>query len=61
MPDSDNCSVFLGSTFDFIISFTAIVPLAALLGEATEQCSLKLGDSLGALLNATFGSEQDFV
>ncbi|GEM11659.1 lipase/esterase [Rhodotorula toruloides] len=31
-----------GSTADFIISFTAIVPLASLLGDATEQCILAL-------------------
>lgn len=42
-----------GSTADFIISFIAIVPLASLLGDATEQCSLKLGQTIGGLLNAT--------
>lgn len=41
-----------GSTADFIISFIAIVPLASLLGDATEQCSLKLGQTVGGLLNA---------
>lgn len=44
-----------GSTADFIISFLAIVPLASLLGDATEQCAIKLGQTLGGLMNATFG------
>lgn len=45
-----------GSTADFIISFIAIVPLASLLGDATEQCALKVGQTVGGLLNATFGN-----
>ncbi|CEQ42621.1 SPOSA6832_04459, partial [Sporobolomyces salmonicolor] len=45
-----------GSTADFIISFIAIIPLAALLGDATEQCALKVGQTVGGLLNATFGN-----
>lgn len=42
----------IGSTADFILSFVAIVPLASLLGDATEQCALKLGQTTGGLLNA---------
>lgn len=44
-----------GSTADFVISFIAIVPLAGVLGQATEQVALKLGQTMGGLLNATFG------
>ncbi|GAA5947467.1 hypothetical protein JCM3765_001691 [Sporobolomyces pararoseus] len=50
-----------GTTADFIISFIAIVPLASLLGEATEQCSLKVGQTLGGLLNATFGNAVELI
>lgn len=50
-----------GSTCDFVISFCAIVPLASLLGDATEQCSLKLGGSVGGLLNATFGNAVEAI
>jgi len=50
-----------GSTADFIISFIAIVPLASLLGEATEQCALKLGQTVGGLLNATFGNAVELI
>jgi len=38
---------------DFIISFCAIIPLAGLLGDATEQIAMRLGQALGGLLNAT--------
>ena len=41
-----------GSTPTFIISFVAIIPLAALLGDATEQWSMKTGQTIGGLLNA---------
>lgn len=51
----------LGSTSDFILSFIAIVPLASLLGEATEQTAVKLGQTLGGLLNATFGNLIEIV
>ncbi|KAH9050615.1 Calcium/proton exchanger [Lactarius hengduanensis] len=40
----------------FGFSFVAIVPLAKLLGDATEQMSLSLGQTLAGLLNATFGN-----
>ncbi|BGP46253.1 hypothetical protein JCM10450v2_002093 [Rhodotorula kratochvilovae] len=50
-----------GSTADFIISFVAIVPLASLLGDATEQCSLRLGQTVGGLLNATFGNAVELI
>ena len=32
-----------------------------MLGDATEQCALKVGQTLGGLLNATFGSEFFFI
>jgi len=37
-------------------SFVAIIPLARLLGDATEQMSLSLGQTYAGLLNATFGN-----
>ncbi|ELU45766.1 calcium:hydrogen antiporter [Rhizoctonia solani AG-1 IA] len=38
----------------FAFSFIGIIPL--LLGEATEQLSMRLGQTLGGLLNASFGN-----
>lgn len=37
------------------------MPLAKLLGEATEQMSLKLGQTLAGLLNATFGNAVEII
>jgi Ca2+:H+ antiporter len=39
----------------FVINFIAIVPLAALLSYATEEIALRTGETLGGLLNASFG------
>ncbi|WFD22270.1 hypothetical protein MEQU1_000936 [Malassezia equina] len=45
----------------FTLNFLAIVPLAKLLGDATEQVSLRLGATLGGLLNATFGNAVELI
>ncbi|KAG0368329.1 hypothetical protein BGZ54_002167 [Gamsiella multidivaricata] len=45
----------------FILNFLAIVPLAKLLGYATEEISLRLGENLGALLNASFGNAVELI
>jgi Ca2+:H+ antiporter len=37
-------------------NFVALVPLALLLGEVTEDLALRFGDTIGGLLNATFGN-----
>ncbi len=39
----------------FVINFIAIIPLAAMLSFATEEIALRTGETLGGLLNATFG------
>lgn len=45
----------------FVINFFAIIPLAAVLSFATEEISEKLGESLGGLLNATFGNAVELI
>jgi Ca2+:H+ antiporter len=45
----------------FILNFIAIMPLAALLSFATEELSAKLGQTLGGLLNATFGNAVELI
>lgn len=45
----------------FLVSAAAIMPLAVLLGESTEELSLYLGPSLGGLLNATFGNAGELI
>lgn len=39
----------------FIVNFVAIIPLAAMLSFATEEIALRTGETLGGLLNASFG------
>ncbi len=39
----------------FVVNFIAIVPLAATLSFATEEIALRTGETVGGLLNATFG------
>ncbi|KAK0385423.1 hypothetical protein NLU13_7899 [Sarocladium strictum] len=45
----------------FTINFFAIIPLAAVLSYATEEISLKLGETMGGLLNATFGNAVELI
>jgi len=39
----------------FVLNFIAIIPLAAMLSYATEEIAFHTGETLGGLLNATFG------
>jgi Ca2+:H+ antiporter len=48
-------------TVVFILNFLAIVPLAGLLSFATEELSAKLGQTLGGLMNATFGNAVELI
>ncbi|KAL8726713.1 MAG: hypothetical protein Q9181_005951, partial [Wetmoreana brouardii] len=48
-------------TVVFILNFLAIIPLASLLSFATEELSAKLGQTLGGLLNATFGNAVELI
>jgi hypothetical protein len=45
----------------FVLNFIAIIPLAALLSFATEELSAKLGQTIGGLLNATFGNAVELI
>ena len=47
--------------FIFAASALAIIPLAGLMGKATEQLSEHLGQGLGGLLNATFGNAAELI
>ena len=48
-------------TLLFALSVFAIVPLAALLSQATESVAAKTGDAVGGLLNATLGNLTELV
>ena len=45
----------------FVVSCLAIVPLAGLMGKATEQLASQLGAGVGGLLNATFGNAAELI
>jgi len=45
----------------FVINFIAIIPLAKLLGDATEELALHTNQSVGGLLNATFGNAVEII
>ncbi|PPR06427.1 hypothetical protein CVT26_004839 [Gymnopilus dilepis] len=45
----------------FSFSFLAIMPLAKLLGDSTEQMSARLGQTLAGLLNASFGNAVEII
>ena len=49
------------STAVFTINFLAIIPLAAVLSFATEELAIKLGETLGGLMNATFGNAVELI
>ena len=50
-----------GPIWLFAGSALAIIPLAGLMGEATEQLAERLGPGIGGLLNATFGNAAELI
>ncbi|KAF8584084.1 calcium/proton exchanger [Ramaria rubella] len=45
----------------FLFSFLAIIPLAKLIGDATEEMSLELGQTVSGLMNASFGNAVEII
>lgn len=48
-------------SMSFVFSLLAIMPLAFLMGRATEEIALYTSESLGGLLNATFGNAAEMI
>ncbi len=48
-------------SFQFIAACLAILPLAGIMGEATERLAERLGPGVGGLLNATFGNAAELI
>ncbi|HTH52577.1 MAG TPA: calcium/proton exchanger [Edaphobacter sp.] len=48
-------------TYIFLAACLSIVPLAGLLGHATEQVAHHAGEGVGGLLNATFGNAAELI
>ncbi|MDJ0692433.1 MAG: calcium/proton exchanger [Xenococcaceae cyanobacterium MO_188.B32] len=49
------------ATIVFVTAGLGIVPLAAYMGEATEEIAVVVGPNLGGLLNATFGNATELI
>lgn len=50
-----------GATTIFLLNLCGLIPLALLLGEVTEDLALRLGETVGGLLNATFGNVVELI
>eukprot|EP00735_Rhodelphis_limneticus_P010943 TRINITY_DN394_c0_g1::TRINITY_DN394_c0_g1_i1::g.7558::m.7558 TRINITY_DN394_c0_g1::TRINITY_DN394_c0_g1_i1::g.7558 ORF type:complete len:454 (+),score=95.08,sp/Q99385/VCX1_YEAST/45.69/5e-97,Na_Ca_ex/PF01699.19/99,Na_Ca_ex/PF01699.19/9.4e-20,Na_Ca_ex/PF01699.19/1.4e-24,SBF/PF01758.11/5.5e+03,SBF/PF01758.11/1.1e+03,SBF/PF01758.11/0.3,SBF/PF01758.11/2.7e+03 TRINITY_DN394_c0_g1_i1:61-1362(+) len=48
-------------TYIFLFNFLAILPLARLLGDSTEEVAIRTNETLGGLLNATFGNATELI
>ena len=51
----------IGDVGDFVVSSVALVPLAWLIGEATEHTAHHTGPGVGGFLNATFGNAPELI
>lgn len=51
----------MGESIVFIISFLALIPLAAALGDFTEDLALRTNEAIGALINVTFGNATELI
>ncbi|MCY7302890.1 MAG: calcium/proton exchanger [Thermoleophilia bacterium] len=51
----------LGDTALFVLSAIALIPLAWLIGEATEHAGEHTGPGIGGFLNATFGNAPELI
>lgn len=61
VPVSISARLAGADTLLFISSAAAIVPLAGLMGRATEELALHSGPRVGGLLNATFGNAAELI
>jgi Ca2+:H+ antiporter len=50
-----------GATLSFVLSAAALVPLAWLIGEATDHAAQHTGHGLGGFLNASFGNAPELI
>ncbi len=50
-----------GETWVFVFSAVGVVPLAGLIGQATESLAARTGPKLGGLINATLGNAAELI
>ncbi len=51
----------LGATAEFVLAAASLIPLAWLIGEATEHAAERTGPGIGGFLNATFGNAPELI
>jgi Ca2+:H+ antiporter len=51
----------LGKTTEFVLAAASLIPLAWLIGEATEHAAHHTGAGIGGFLNATFGNAPELI
>ena len=51
----------LPETAEFVLAAMALIPLAWLIGEATEHAAEHTGPGIGGFLNATFGNAPELI
>ncbi len=51
----------ISETAEFVLAAAALVPLAWLIGEATEHAAEHTGPGIGGFLNATFGNAPELI
>jgi len=53
--------VHASATTIFVVACLAVIPLAGLMGHATEELAERMGEGVGGLLNATFGNAAELI
>jgi Ca2+:H+ antiporter len=53
--------VDISQTVEFVLAAAALIPLAWLIGEATEHAAEHTGPGIGGFLNATFGNAPELI
>lgn len=61
VPVSIAARIMGADTVVFISSIVAILPLAGLMGKATEELAIHSGPRVGGFLNATFGNAAELI
>jgi Ca2+:H+ antiporter len=51
----------LDETVEFVLAAVSLIPLAWLIGEATEHAAVHTGPGIGGFLNATFGNAPELI
>jgi Ca2+:H+ antiporter len=51
----------IGETAEFVLAAASLIPLAWLIGEATEHAAHHTGPGIGGFLNATFGNAPELI